>query len=68
MSHINVHKQRHEILNIFYHRRDKLKKTETSLNVFSRHATIYTILELRDNEILLKISRTHLGTALQKKE
>jgi hypothetical protein len=33
-----------------------------------RHATIYTIFELRDNEILLKLSRTQLDTALQKKE
>jgi hypothetical protein len=39
-----------------------------SLNVFFRQATIYTGFELRHNEILLKLSRTHLGTALQKKE
>jgi hypothetical protein len=63
-----VHKQRHDILKKFYHRREKLEKTEMSLNVFLRHAKIYTILELRNNEILLKLSRTHLGTALQKKE
>jgi hypothetical protein len=45
-----------------------LEKTETSLNVFSIHATIYTVLELTDNDILLKLPRTHLGTALEKKE
>ena len=60
------HKQRHEILKKFYHRRDKLEKTDMPLNMFLRHATVYTILELRDNVILLKLSREHLDTALQK--
>jgi hypothetical protein len=36
------------------------------LNMFLRHATVYTILELRDNVILLKLSREHLDTALHK--
>jgi len=34
---------------------------------FLRHATIYTIFELRHIDILLKLSRTQLDTVLQKK-
>ena len=68
MFHRNAHKQRHDILRKFYQRPDKLKNTDTSLNVFVTTRNNLYDFRIRDNETLLILSWTYFDTALQKKQ